>query len=105
MCQVLELQALMDNLSEDVRADFLNGSNGAVVSFFKKNCPLILLCIHVTYSNFVKTVPLKNKLTILTQDLKLNPCISKVEQIVHVSRLEYRVSTNFHSEYSSLERV
>lgn len=24
----------MDNLSEDVRADFLNGSNGAVVSFF-----------------------------------------------------------------------
>ena len=46
----------MDNLSEDVRADFLNGSNGAVVSFFffKKNCPLILLCIHVTYSNLVK---------------------------------------------------
>ena len=26
----------MDNLSEDVRADFLNGSNGAVVSFLKK---------------------------------------------------------------------
>ena len=31
VCQVLELQALMDNLSEDVRVDFLNGSNGAVV--------------------------------------------------------------------------
>ena len=61
----------MDNLSEDVRADFLNGSNGAVVSFFfKKNCPLILLYIHVTYSNLLKTVPLKSKLTILTQDLK-----------------------------------
>ncbi|KAJ7373524.1 Cell cycle associated protein 1, partial [Desmophyllum pertusum] len=28
---VLELQALMDNLSEDVRVDFLNGTNGAVV--------------------------------------------------------------------------
>jgi len=28
--QVLELQSLMDNLSEDVRADFLNGTNGAV---------------------------------------------------------------------------
>ena len=32
VCQVLELQSLMDNLSEDVRADFLSGSNGAVVS-------------------------------------------------------------------------
>lgn len=32
VCQVLELQSLMDNLSEDVRADFLNGTNGAVVS-------------------------------------------------------------------------
>ena len=32
VCQVLELQALMDNLSEDVRADFLSGTNGAVVS-------------------------------------------------------------------------
>ncbi|XP_078346159.1 uncharacterized protein LOC144631580 isoform X2 [Oculina patagonica] len=31
VCQVLELQALMDNLSEDVRVDFLNGTNGAVV--------------------------------------------------------------------------
>lgn len=31
VCQVLELQSLMDNLSEDVRADFLNGTNGAVV--------------------------------------------------------------------------
>ncbi|KXJ18115.1 Caprin-1 [Exaiptasia diaphana] len=30
VCQVLELQSLMDNLSEDVRADFLNGTNGAV---------------------------------------------------------------------------
>lgn len=30
VCQVLELQSLMDNLSEDVRADFLNGSNGAI---------------------------------------------------------------------------
>jgi len=28
--QVLELQSLMDNLSEDVRTDFLNGTNGAV---------------------------------------------------------------------------
>ena len=33
MCQVLELQSLMDNLSEDVRADFLSGTNGAVVSW------------------------------------------------------------------------
>ena len=32
VCQVLELQSLMDNLSEDVRVDFLNGTNGAVVS-------------------------------------------------------------------------
>ena len=32
VCQVLELQSLMDNLSEDVRVDFLNGANGAVVS-------------------------------------------------------------------------
>lgn len=31
VCQVLELQSLMDNLSEDVRVDFLNGTNGAVV--------------------------------------------------------------------------
>lgn len=30
VCQVLELQSLMDNLSEDVRADFLSGTNGAV---------------------------------------------------------------------------
>ena len=29
---MLELQSLMDNLSEDVRVDFLNGTNGAVVS-------------------------------------------------------------------------
>lgn len=29
--QVLELQSLMDNLSEDVRSDFLNGTNGAVL--------------------------------------------------------------------------
>jgi len=29
VCQVLELQSLMDELSEDVRADFLSGSNGA----------------------------------------------------------------------------
>ena len=33
VCQVLELQSLMDNLSEDVRVDFLNGTNGAVVSY------------------------------------------------------------------------
>ena len=33
VCQVLELQSLMDNLSEDVRVDFLNGTNGAVVSW------------------------------------------------------------------------
>ena len=33
VCQVLELQSLMDNLSEDVRADFLSGTNGAVVSW------------------------------------------------------------------------
>jgi len=32
ICQVLELQSLMDDLSEDVRTDFLNGTNGAVVS-------------------------------------------------------------------------
>ena len=32
VCQVLELQSLMDNLSEDVRVDFLNGTNRAVVS-------------------------------------------------------------------------
>ena len=30
--EVLELQHLMDSLSDDVRADFLNGTNGAVVS-------------------------------------------------------------------------
>ncbi|XP_031568030.1 caprin-1-like [Actinia tenebrosa] len=29
--EVLELQSFMDNISEDVRADFLNGTNGAVV--------------------------------------------------------------------------
>ena len=33
VCQVLELQSLMDNLSEDVRVDFLNGTNRAVVSY------------------------------------------------------------------------
>lgn len=31
VCEVLELQSLMDNLSEDVRVDFLNGTNGALV--------------------------------------------------------------------------
>ena len=37
VCQVLELQSLMDNLSEDVRADFLSGTNGAVVSWIQSS--------------------------------------------------------------------
>ena len=45
VCQVLELQSLMDNLSEDVRADFLSGTNGAVVSrvnLFKTDKPWLV---------------------------------------------------------------
>ena len=30
--QVLEVQSLLENLGEDVKSDFLNGTNGAVVS-------------------------------------------------------------------------